>query len=87
MQKLRKKKLHLEEKVNEYYHNSFYGLPSSYSIYRLIRELNKANNYSLWFAIVGMTSMFLENNISKDALENLTGFYRSDVVKLNPQNN
>ena len=70
----------------EYYGNTFFSLPSSYCVYRLVRELNKGDNYSLWLAIVGMTSMYLENNIPKDTLERLTTLYRTDMVKFNPQN-
>jgi hypothetical protein len=84
---MRKHKDILLKKFNNYYNKTFFGLPTSYCLYRLVRELNKADNYSLWFAIVGMTSMYLENYISKDTLETLTTFYRSDMIKFNPQNN
>ena len=37
----------------------------------------KAQNDYLWYAIVGMTSMYLEQKISKEVLDELTNFYRS----------
>lgn len=37
----------------------FFGLPSSYIAYKMIKDLNKLNNEYLWYAIVGVTSMFL----------------------------
>jgi len=49
----------IETKIASYYGQNFFGHPSSYSAYRMIRDLNKANNEYLWYAIVGMTSMYL----------------------------
>lgn len=57
--KLRKHKELLEKKIFDYYGSTFFSLPTSYCLYRLVRDINKANNYSLWYAIVGMTSMYL----------------------------
>lgn len=85
-QKLRKHRDLLQNKYISYYSNTFFSLPSSYCIYRMIKDINKASNYFLWYAIVGMTSMFLEGTITNDNLKLLTNFYRSDMVKFNPQN-
>jgi len=42
-----------------------------------MRDTMKAQNDYLWYAIVGMTSMYLEQKISKEVLDDLTAFYRS----------
>lgn len=48
-----------------------------------MRDLNKANNDYLWYAIVGMTSMFLDQKIPKEGLDFLSNIYRTDVAKFN----
>ncbi len=58
-QRLKKHKELIQLKYANYYSTTFFSLPTSYCLYRLIRELNKANNYMLWYGIVGMTSMYL----------------------------
>ena len=58
-EKLRKHKEVIQKKVENYYNRNFFSYPSSYSVYRMVRDLKKANNDYLWYAIVGMTSMFL----------------------------
>ncbi len=51
----------------------------------MVRDLNKANNDYLWYAIVGMTSMFLDQKFSKEVLDFLSQVYRSAVAKFNQQ--
>ena len=58
-EKLRKHKELIETKIAKYYNNNFFGYPSSYSAYRMIRDLERHNNEYLWYAIVGATSLFL----------------------------
>ncbi len=75
----------IERKIESYYSTNFYSYPSSFSAYRMVRDLNKANNDYLWYAIVGMTSMFLDQKFSKEVLDFLSQVYRSDVAKFNQQ--
>jgi len=49
----------------------------------MIRDLNKANNEYLWYAIVGMTSMYLQQKLTKEVLDHLTETYRSEVSRFN----
>lgn len=86
-EKLRKHRDLLLGKINSYYGKHFFSNPSSSLAYQMVRDLNKANNEYLWYAIVGMTSMFLENKIRKEALEGLSQLFRSDVNKFNVANN
>ena len=51
----------------------------------MVRDLSKANNDYLWYAIVGMTSMFLDRKISKEMLDQLSQVYRADVARTNTQ--
>jgi cell division control protein 45 len=69
--------------ISNYYSHQFFGQPSSHSAYQLVRNLNKANNEYLWFAIVGMTSMFIEQKLSKEALDRLTQLFQADAAKSN----
>jgi cell division control protein 45 len=75
----------IEKKIEHYYTHNFFSYPSSYSAYRLVRDLNKSNNDYLWYAIVGMTSMFLDQKLPKEVLDYLSQVYRSDVAKYNQQ--
>jgi cell division control protein 45 len=51
----------------------------------MVRDLNKANNDYLWYAIVGLTSMYLDHKITKEVLDFLSQIYKLDVVKFNQQ--
>ncbi len=51
----------------------------------MVRDLKKANNDYLWYAIIGMTSMFLDHKLTKEMLDTLSESYKSDMVKMNPQ--
>ena len=87
MPKLRQKNQFLNEKMNSYYSSTYVSAPTSYSLYRFIRELKKASNYTLWYAIIGLTSMYLENSIPRELFTHLTNYYRADLVQFNPQGN
>jgi len=50
-----------------------------------VKDLNQINNEYLWYAIIGMTSMYLEHKISKDMLNSLTQVYRHDSSAKNVQ--
>jgi len=63
--------------VFNYYGRTFFSLPSSYCAYKMASYLNKANNYYLWLGIVSLTSMYLENNITKEQLDLVSQFYKS----------
>jgi hypothetical protein len=45
--------------IDNYQSHSFFSLPTSRLAYQLVRDLEKGSNDYLWYAIVGMTSMFL----------------------------
>jgi hypothetical protein len=57
--KLKKHQKLLQNKVLDYYGKTFFSLPSSYCLYKMVSYLHKANNYYLWLAIVSLTSMYL----------------------------
>lgn len=50
-----------------------------------MRDLQKVNNDYLWYAIVGLTSMYLDQKITKETLDFLSQTYRMDVTRNNPQ--
>jgi cell division control protein 45 len=84
-EKLKKHKDLIEKKIVNYYGKNFFGYPSSYSAYRMVKDTSRLNNDYLWYAIIGMTSMYLEQKISKDMLNTLTQVYRSDAGTCNVQ--
>ena len=53
----------------------------------MVRDLSKANNDFLWYAIVGTTSMFLEHKISKEILDYLSQTFRAGVSAMNVMGN
>jgi len=38
----------------------------------MIRDIGKVNNEYLWYSIVGLTSMFLEQKITKEVLDDIS---------------
>lgn len=59
IEKIRKIKNDITIKIQSYYSQQFFGLPSSYLAYKMMKDLNKLNNSYIWYAIVGCTGMFL----------------------------
>jgi len=51
----------------------------------LARDLQKVNNDYLWYAIVGLTSMYLDQKITKETLDFISQTYTMDVTRNNPQ--
>lgn len=51
----------------------------------MIKDLNKSNNNYLWYAIVGVTGMFIEQKIQKEQFDKLSEFFQSDLLKFNKQ--
>jgi len=49
----------------------------------MMSYLHKSNNSYLWLAIVSLTSMYLENNITKEQLDLISQFYRSEMIRFN----
>lgn len=49
----------------------------------MIKELNKSDNSYLWFAIVGLTGVYLEQKIQKEQFDQITDHYLSAMTKLN----
>lgn len=49
----------------------------------MIKDLNKLNNSYLWYSMVGVTGMHLENKIQKEQFSNICEIYRSEMSKLN----
>ena len=74
----------MANKINSYYGRSYFSLPSSFVTYKLAFALNKLDNEYLWYAIVGTTTMYLEQKLSKEVLETVNENYRHAMIKLNP---
>lgn len=55
------------KRVARYYEGTFYGTPSSHLVYELCAQANKDRNDMLWLAIVGVTDMYQQDRIGKDA--------------------
>jgi hypothetical protein len=51
----------------------------------MVRDLNRYNNDYLWYAIVGITSMYLDHKLNKDVYNAVITIYRSDALRFNPQ--
>lgn len=83
MERARKIKTKVVEKVTKYYSSIFFGLPSSFIAYRMIKELNKLNNEYLWYAIVGVTAMFSEQKLPKEQFEMISDRYKNDLSRFN----
>lgn len=84
-EKLRKHRNLISEKIDSYYSSHFFSYPSSYSAYRMVRDLNKSNNDYLWYAIVGITSMYIDQKLSRDVYNQIIAIYRTDALRFNPQ--
>jgi hypothetical protein len=83
LQKMRKLKSAINEKVQQYYSQQFFGLPSSHIAYKMIKDLHKLNNSYLWYAMVGLTAMHLEHKVPKEQFALICEAYRVEMSKLN----
>lgn len=50
----------------------------------MLRDMGKHSNEYLWYAIVGATSMYLDQKITKETYDILNQTFRHDVAKFNP---
>jgi len=51
----------------------------------MVRDLNRSNNDYLWYAIVGVTSMYMDQKLSREVYDAVITIYRSDALRFNPQ--
>lgn len=51
----------------------------------MIKDLNKSNNNYLWYAIVGVTGMYIEQKIQKEQFDKISEFFQTDLAKFNKQ--
>jgi hypothetical protein len=51
----------------------------------MVRDLNKSNNDYLWYAVVGITSMYIDQKLSREIYNNVIDMYRMDALRYNPQ--
>jgi len=73
----------LVRRYQRYYHeNSYrYGYPASYFVYELASQMNRCRADSEWLACVGVTSHFINGNISRDNYDELADKLRLSVLK------
>lgn len=83
MESLKKIKMSIIKKHSDYYGHQYAGMPSSMVAYRLARQTNKSSNNTLWLAILGLTSHFMEGRMDKETYDRLVGDLKVDVRKGN----
>lgn len=71
--------------LSEYYdQGDYYGESIAGLIYGLATDLGREDNDLLWFAIVGLTSMAIQNRTTKANYALYYAMYKDEVVRLNP---
>lgn len=61
-----------------------FGMSVSSMLYLLCESLGRADRESLWLAIVGLTSLYLSNNIDLETYETYSAAYASEVIAIEP---
>jgi hypothetical protein len=70
------------QRYNQYYFDSnHYGFPVSYFVYELALQLNRCRADCEWLACVGVTSHFINGNISRSNYDELADRLRLSVLK------
>ena len=70
-------------RVTQYYQHTYFGHPASHVVYHLIQQLGKENNVGTWMAIVGVTSRYINCDISDEHYFDLVNFYKQIVLDRN----
>ena len=70
-------------KLETYYRGSYYSTPSSILAYDLCTQLGKDDNKSLWWAIVGTTEQYINQNIDDTKYIGLINYYNDEVKRHN----
>lgn len=73
----------LVRRYQRYYHENTYrfSYPASYLVYELASQMNRCRADSEWLACVGVTSQFINGNISRDSYDALADKLRLNVLK------
>lgn len=61
-----------------------FGMGVSSMLYLLCESLGRADRENLWLAIVGLTSLYLNNSIDAETYETYSQAYASEVVSIEP---
>lgn len=74
-----------QETIQEYYkQGSHFGLAVSCVAYNLASQLGYENNDYLWFAMIGLTELFIDDKIDILQYEALVDNFNIQVERLNP---
>ena len=73
---------YINNKVNEYYGGSYYGLPSTYIFYSIAHQLHKENSFYLWYLIISLTDEYLRYHISDKKYDKLYAVCQNEVLRI-----
>ena len=73
---------YINNKVNEYYGGSYYGLPSTYIFYSIAHQLHKENSFYLWYLIIALTDEYLRYHISDKKYDKLYAVCQNEVLRI-----
>ena len=72
-----------KNKIKNYYSGNFFGLPSTYILYKISVELNRENTKILWLSILAMTDHYLSCHLSVDQYNFLYNEVSNEANRLN----
>ena len=73
---------YINNKVNEYYGGSYYGLPSTYIFYSIAHQLHKENSFYLWYLIISLTDEYLRYHISDKKYDKIYAICQSEILRI-----
>lgn len=76
-------RLQLKRSNDTYYQHTYHGLNSSWFLYQMATKLNKDDNHMLWWAIVGLTKMFIHQQMDRLQYNELVEEFRGFVLRKN----
>ena len=84
----RRNRVHVDpeekEKIRDYYANNFLAMSSACLSHNLASLLRRAGVDTLWLAMVGVTSQYINAGVSEDCYADAVNYFRSQIAHVIP---
>lgn len=77
------KRMKLKQSNEDYYRSTYCGLNSSWFLYQMATKINKDDNLMLWCGIVGLTKMFLYQEMDREEYNERIEDFQTYVLRRN----
>ena len=79
------RRVEVRKKLKDYYNGTWNSTPTASILYAMASQVNRGDNDSLWWAIIGLTDQWIHGKLSLDNYGRLSMELGQAVERINPK--